>query len=133
MKLRKNTLGRFAVLRSRLASHGVTNSDDDANLLVVYNLSFEYKMGESHAAYPSAPNLTRQHLEKAVKDAHADMVSAREGGPQNGAGHAFVAAGGNRGDGRVQNGSSGNGGGFPLHGTSPQMSPSSIAREHTWS
>ena len=101
--------GRFSILRSRLASHGTVYPDNEANDHLVSALSSDYKLEKK--LLDRTPDLTFEQIEDCVKEAHTDLVRAREEEQKSGVGHAFVASGAPRGDGRVPNGSSGNGGG----------------------
>ncbi|CAN0218458.1 unnamed protein product, partial [Pylaiella littoralis] len=100
--------GRFAVLRSKLASHEVLFPDDDAILHLVRNLSPDYK--QQKGILLALKGLTMHGVEEVVRDAHGELEIQREEERKNGAGHAFVASGMGRGDARVQIGSRGSGG-----------------------
>ncbi|CAB1107700.1 unnamed protein product [Ectocarpus sp. CCAP 1310/34] len=101
--------GRFSILRSRLASHGTVYPDNEANDHLVSALSSDYKLEKK--LLDRTPDLNFEQIEDSVKEAHTDLVRAREEEQKSGVGHAFVASGAPRGDGRVPNGSSGNGDG----------------------
>ena len=80
---------RGSELRNRLALHGVTFSDVDANQHFARNLSHVFGMQKSILL--SNADLTCKVLEDVVLNAYGEMEMAREEEKRTGTGHALVA------------------------------------------
>ena len=87
--------GRFAVLRSRLASHDTIFSDTDAHHHLVRNFPTAFRMQKRILLAQS--DLAVQVIEEVVTSAYGEMEIELEKDARNGTGYAFVASGTGRG------------------------------------
>ena len=76
--------GRFAVLRSRLASHGTIFSDTDAHHHLVQNLSPAFRMQKSILLTQS--DLALQVVEDVMTSTYGEIEVEREEDARNGTG-----------------------------------------------
>ena len=105
--------GRFAVLRSRLASHDTIFSDIDAQYQLVRNFSPTFSMQKSIILTHS--DLAMQVVKEVVTSAYEEMEIEQDEEARNGTGHAFFTSGTGRGgvevtkmgDGKIAAGGSG--------------------------
>ena len=106
---RQSYFGRFAVLRSQLASDGTIFIDTDANHHLVRNLSPAFRKQKSILLAQSG--LSMQVVEEVGTSAYGEMEIEREEDASNETRYACVVSGTGRGGGGGQNGGRRNDGG----------------------